>query len=361
VVGQCLEQAGAYEQALTEYRSYLARYGDRNGAAAVRARELLARRSRAGERARTALAQEAELAGAAADPQVVAVLPVEVVSPDTTYQPLSRGLAQILTSDLALLQRFRMVERLQVGALFDELALAQTARVDQSTAARVGRLLQAGRMVQGLAAIPPEGETRLEAAVVLSTGEITSPESFTGRLRDLLQLEKQLVISIASRLGYVLSAAERQLILENGTQNLAAFLAYSRGLLAEDRGDYRAAAAFYAEAVGADPSFDAARDGYDATTLAPVVDQAAATAITVTAFQPAPRPAPVFAPAVSQALGASEIDVAATQAEQIQVVDQTQTTTRATNTTISRPSGTIENRGETPVRTGVIRIRIRLP
>jgi TolB-like protein len=201
VVGQCLEQAGAYEQALTEYRSYLARYGDRNGAAAVRARELLARRSRAGERARTALAQEAELAGAAADPQVVAVLPVEVVSPDTTYQPLSRGLAQILTSDLALLQRFRMVERLQVGALFDELALAQTARVDQSTAARVGRLLQAGRMVQGLAAIPPEGETRLEAAVVLSTGEITSPESFTGRLRDLLQLEKQLVISIASRLG----------------------------------------------------------------------------------------------------------------------------------------------------------------
>jgi hypothetical protein len=218
-------------------------------------------------------------------------------------------------------------------------------------------------MVQGSAAIPDEGDTRLEASVVISSGEVTSPTSRTGRLRDLLDLEKEVVVGIATQLGYVLSEAERQLILENGTRNLAAFLAYSRGLLAEDMGDYQAAAAHFGEAVRADPNFQAARDGFQANEVAPVVEAAAATEVTVTASEPPVQPDAILGPgladAAASAISATQMDIAGTQSEHAtQLSDQTETTTRATGSTIAvnDPVETI-----TQTTTGIIRIVFRLP
>lgn len=369
VIGHCLEQAGEYDPAIATYREFAARYPDARGVAAVRAREMLALRARATAVARAAVAREAELAEQPGDPQIIAVLPLDVAG-DTTYEPLSRGLAQMIISDLDLLQRFRLIERLQLGALLDELQLAQTARVDPATGARVGRLLRAGRMVQGLAVIPEEGEARLEANVVTADGQVTGAEAVTGRLRDLLRLEKDLVIGIAARLGYVLSEAERTLILENGTQNLAAFLAYSRGLVAEDLGDYQAAAQHFSQAVQADPGFQQARQQYQATVAATQVQQAAPTQVTTVAAA-APPPPPEAPPPEQQTTGAattqSIADVSGQQGEQAtQVLTQTTTGTgttgdTGTNTNTGNPSGTNTTVGTTTSLTGTIRIVFRLP
>ena len=364
VLGQCSERAGNYDDAIELYRSYIAHYGGAPGAAAVGARELFAVRAKATQTAQAALAREAELAQVPADPEVVAVLPLEIAA-DSMYQPLSRGLAQMLTSDLALLRRFRMVERLQVGVLMDELALSQTQQVDPTTASRLGRLLQAGRLVQGLAAIPPQGQMRLEASVVQSTGEIAGTQYFTGRKQDLMRLEKELVVALAGQMGYLLSAAERRLILENGTQNLLAFLAYSNGLLEEDRGNYAAAAQYYADAVREDPDFQMARDRFEANTVAPAVETAAPTSVTVNATERVPPPDAVFvatlADAANQAIGAAQLDVAATQSELVRVVDQTQTTAKGAQTTASNPGTTVANQGQSPITVGTVRIIFRLP
>jgi tetratricopeptide (TPR) repeat protein len=362
VMGRCYEQAENYDRAIDVYRRFLNEHPDERGTAAIRSREMLAVRGRATRQARAALARESEQAQVAADPQIVAVLPLQIVG-DSQYQPLSRGLAQMLTSDLGLLQTFRMVERLQLGALLDEMRIGQTQQIDQNTAVRVGRLLQAGRMVQGTAAIPEDGDARLEAAVVMSSGEVTSPAARSGRLRDLLDLEKEVVVDIAGQLGYTLSEAERQLILENGTRNLAAFLAYSRGLLAEDRGDYSAAASHFREAAQADPNFQAAQDGFQANEVTPEVEAAAPGEITVTASEQPISPIPVLGPVVpdpvNSAIGSTIGDIASTQSEHAsQMANQAETTTRATGNTIA----------ETPPvepllqqQIGIIRIVFRLP
>jgi tetratricopeptide (TPR) repeat protein len=209
VIGQCAEKAQRYDDALAEYRTFLVQHPDVRGSAAIRAREQLALRTYSTQRARQALQNEAQLSAQAADPATVAVLPLTIAG-DTSYQSLSRGLAQIITSDLALIQRFKLVERLQLTALLDEMHLGQTARADPSTAARVGRLMQAGRMVQGTATIPPQGEVRLEASVVQASGEVSAPGAATGRFRDLLKMEKSLIVDLSARLGYQLSEAERR-------------------------------------------------------------------------------------------------------------------------------------------------------
>jgi tetratricopeptide (TPR) repeat protein len=358
VVGRCLEQDQRLDEAHVVYARYMTSYADRPGAAGIRSRQGIVRRERAIAAARDALAREAELAQVPAEPTTVAVLPVQVVG-DSAYQPLSRGLAEIMTTDLALLERFRMVERLQVGALLGELNLTQAGRVDPATAVRVGHLVRAGSMVQGLATIPPRGTTRLEAAVVRSDGEVTAPARQDGAVRDLLKMEKQLVVEIARQLGYELSAAELEMVLENGTQNLAAFLAYSRGLLAEDRGDYRSAAAFYAEAAQADPNFDVARDAYEAATVSVETSLSLPSAITTLSSVEVVAPGVGTELPLGGVLTTTVTDIAATQSETT-APTSTQVTSGA-QTSASQPPPTITVLGTPVAATGVVRIIFRLP
>jgi len=248
------------------------------------------------------------------DPDAVGVLPLLVIG-DSVHQALSVGLATIILSDLSLLERFRLVERLQLQALIDEMGLSRTGRVQTETALRLGRLTRAGRLVQGAATIDPEGATRLEASIVAGGGEVGSPASTSGAFRDLMRLEKELVLSIVNRLGYQLTVAERQRILENGTQNLAAFLAYAAGLEAQRNGDYRAAAVRFSEAVQRDPGFAEAREQESAATGAAVVSVATPGQVTtVGATSEASAQPPVPVP-VTGAISTSVSDVAGTQGE----------------------------------------------
>lgn len=360
VAGQCLERAGDYDQALAVYRRFLAAYRDRPGAPAVRARENFALRGRATTRARDALQREAELAQQPADPRTIAVLPIEIAG-DSSYLPLGRGLAQIITSDLNLLRQFRMVERLQVGALLGEMRLGEGGQVDASTAARVGRLLQAGRMVQGLAAIPPEGDMRLEATVVQPTGDVTGPAVRSGRFQDLLRLEKDLVIGIASQLGYQLSEAERQLILENGTENLAAFLAYSRGVVAEDAGDYSTAALYFADAVRADPGFSDAQASFEANAVAEDVRAAEGGDVTTVASESVEAPEEAAPEPTGESLVTATEELAPQQMEGATATGGGTAGTTATNTQASNPNGTNTAIVTSSSVTGTIRIIFRLP
>ena len=273
VIGACQEQADRYDEAVATYSDFAAQHPNARGVAAVRAKAQLALRRAAERTARQALAREAELALQPPQPATVAVLPL-VIAGDSSMQPLSRGLAELITTDLAHIRTLRLLERLQIGMLLDELKLGQSERVDPATAARVGRLLRAERLVQGTAMIPPRGPVQLSATVVTGTGVVRPVGQVTGPFAKLLDLEKQLVFDLAAQLGLELTQAEREQILRQGPKSLAAFLAYSRGLEAMDRGDYGAAARHFRSAAQADPSFQAARDGQQAATAAPAAEQA---------------------------------------------------------------------------------------
>lgn len=280
VIGRCQEKEGRYDLAFATYTEFTGRYPQARGVAAVRAMAQLALRALAAQTAKLALARESTLTAQPPEPSTLAVLPVTIAG-DSTLQPLSRGLAELLTSDLAMVRSLRLLERVQIGALLDELKLGQTERADAGTAARVGRLLRAERMVQGVASITPNGPVRLSATVVRGDGAVRSGAQANGTFKQLLDLEKQLVFSLATQLGIQLTDAERQRILRQGPKNLAAFLAYSEGLDALDRGDYRAAAAAFGAAVRADPSFQAARQQQQAAQAVPVVQASGNDVITV--------------------------------------------------------------------------------
>jgi len=297
------------------------------------------------ETAKLALARESTLTALAPEPSTIAVLPLTIAG-DSSLQSLSRGLAELLMSDLALVRSLRLLERVQISALLDELKLGQSGRADVRTAARVGRLLRAERLVQGVAALTPNGPVRMSATVVRGDGTVRSGAEASGTFRQLLDLEKQLVFGLATELGIQLTEAERQRILRQGPKNLAAFLAYSRGLDALDARDYRAAAAAFGAAARADPSFQQAHQQQQGAEAAPVVAASGGDIMTVV------QVAEQLAPSVAGALQQGTLDVSST------IGDLAQT---GIGSVASNP--TPESQGISSIiqASGIIRIIFRLP
>ena len=280
VVGGCQEKDARYDLAFATYTDFANRHPQARGVGAVRALALLALRTQATLTAQLALQRESTLTAQAPEPSTIAVLPMTIAG-DSSLQPLSRGLAELLTTDLALIRSLRLLERVQIGALLDEMKLGQSGRADPETAARVGRLLRAERMVQGVASITENGPVRMSATVVRGDGTVRAGAQANGTFKQLLDLEKQLVFSVATQLGIQLTQAERQRILREGPKNLVAFLAYGEGLDALDRGDYRAAAVAFTAAVRADPSFQQAQQQRQAAEAAPAVQASPGDVVTI--------------------------------------------------------------------------------
>lgn len=259
-LGLTYEELAEPEQALAAYRRALTRELDRTERRSIEARLAVLTRQVLALEARRAIAMEQTLSGRAPAPNTVAVLPWTYVGADSSLKPLERGLAHLVVTDLAKVSRLTLLERDRVQALAEELALVDAGRVDSATAARSGRLLGAADVVQGAIRETGSGDIRLDANVVNSTNaSVRASGSASDKLSRLFDMEKSVVFDLLGRWGIPLTPAESRAISEQPTADLQAFLAFSRGLVAEDRGDFAQAGRQYQEAIGRDPSFSAAR------------------------------------------------------------------------------------------------------
>ena len=218
----------------------------------------LARRELAAD-AKAAVAREGSLGSESGPPTTIAVLPLRFTGADSSLRPLERGFAELLITDLARSSQLTVVERPRIQALLDELALQQSGQTDSSTSVRAGKLLRAGRVVQGSIIDLGGSQLRVDAAVVdVPTTEIRGTTQGADQAERLFDLEKRIALDLFRELGVTLTVAERNAIEQRPTRSLAAFLAYSRGLTAEDQGRYDDASRFYRDASRIDPGFGAA-------------------------------------------------------------------------------------------------------
>lgn len=210
--------------------------------------------------AKAAVQQESVLGSVAGSPRTVAVLPLRFTGSDSSLRPLERGFADLLTTDLARSSQLTLVERGRLQALLDEVKLQSSGATDAASNVRAGRLLRAGRLVQGSLLQLPGSQLRVDAAVVsVPTTEIQGIAQGADQLDELFSLEKRIALDLFRELGVTLTLAERTAMEQRPTRSLAAFVSYSRGLVAEDEGRYDDAGRFYNDAMRLDPGFGAAQ------------------------------------------------------------------------------------------------------
>jgi len=135
-----------------------------------------------------------------ADKPVVTVLYFDNDTGDEAFKHLGKGLADMMTTDLAAVDSVRVVEREKLQALLDELKLQRTSYFDPATAQKIGRGLGAAFAVTGaFHAFAPE--VRIDTRVVrIATGEIVKAARVTGKQEQFLELQGKLAASLVEGL-----------------------------------------------------------------------------------------------------------------------------------------------------------------
>lgn len=260
-LGMAHEQLGDFRSARAAFQQAGAMSISRAQRGEVEARlTMLGRRELALE-AREAVARELTQANPPLTDRAIAVLPFQYLGGDEDLRPLARGLTHLVVTDLAKVSRLTLLERERVQAMADELALVANGHVDAELAVRSGRLLGAGRVVQGSVREMTSGDAIQIAANVITTadGSIGANGLGEDRLQRLFELEKTIVLDLLDQIGIVPTPAERRAIDERPTADLQAFLSFSRGLEAQDRGDLGAAGRWFETATRRDDGFGDAR------------------------------------------------------------------------------------------------------
>ncbi|HZR47059.1 MAG TPA: CsgG/HfaB family protein [Candidatus Manganitrophaceae bacterium] len=250
-------QAGAIEA----WKQYLRMEEGSEGARDLSRYLTLLLQEEAKRTARRIIRQEKSLSEKV-DVRTIAVSPFQNLGKQT-YAPLSKGLAEMVITDLSKVKTLKVVERIQLQAILNELKLSQSGLVDKKSAPRVGKLLGAGKIATGSFLDVGEEKLRLDAAVTeTEKGKLLASPEVTGGLSNFFQLEKALVFKILCGIGQCpesLDSETKTSVEKIHTRNLKAFRLYSEGLDLLDQGNYREASRSFFLAVEEDPEFNLAR------------------------------------------------------------------------------------------------------
>ncbi len=224
------------------------------------------------------LAEEASLQTAGVDASALAIFPLHYIGSNAEYAHLGRAFSELVLIDLAQLSQIKLVERIRVNTLLDEMQLAADGVTDPTVSPRLGLLLGAGQMAGGNINLDYNETLKVGFAQWASnTSDTPAISDHNGSLQQLMRIEKEVVYTLIEQLGIQLTPEEREKIEQIPTQNMQAFLAYSRGLSFRDRGLYQMASTAFTEAMALDPGFtQAAQEAARADALATAGGDAAA-------------------------------------------------------------------------------------
>ncbi len=170
--------------------------------------------------------------------------------------PISAGLAEFTSIDLSKISSIRVVERLKIDAITNELKLAATQYTDPKYAPKMGRLLGSRKIVTGSLTGIGDKNIRLDGAIVSTADSISATtEPTEGKLKNFFKIQKDFTFKIIDQLGITLSSEERNAIKKVPTESYLAFLAYCRGIDYRNRGMYGEAFNEFNNAAGQDAGF----------------------------------------------------------------------------------------------------------
>jgi len=197
----------------------------------------------------------------ATEPNSIAVLYFRNISDWRELTPVLKGLAEILITDFGKVQSLKIVKRKKVQHLLDELHLTPSGLLDQIKMRDAGRMLGAGKLITGGIERVDDTKLRLTAGVVdTKSGQLQGQSvQATGRLSEIPDLGKSLLLGLLKNLDVRLNSDEIKALQQFPTKNNLAFIAFSKGLDFEDRNITRQAKYQYGKAVSLDPEFKLAR------------------------------------------------------------------------------------------------------
>ena len=174
-------------------------------------------------------------------------------------QPLSKGLAEMMITELNQVQALRVVERQKLRSLLDEIKLSQSGTVSEASSVRAGKMLGAKHLVFG-GYMAMDKNIRIDVRIVeVETGLTVKASEVTGKSRDILSLVKKLSKKILSDLNIRMTKNEIRSLDKSKKMDMQAVVYFSEGLDFEDRRQWGKAREFYQKALKIEPEFEQAK------------------------------------------------------------------------------------------------------
>jgi len=222
------------------------------------ARQIVTQEER--EWARETVSREKELA-AAISPNTIAVINFNNITDLDELKAVEKGMAIMLITDLAKLERYQIVERARMQALIDELQITAQGLTDPESNTRMGKLLGAEHVIGGDIIMQKLGEFKLESSLLdVPMESITGNPQAQGKLlAELFKMEKDLLFEIVKQLEIELTPEEEEELKKPITDDLQAFLQLIQGIDYSDQGDNQKALESFEFALIRDPDFKLAK------------------------------------------------------------------------------------------------------
>lgn len=253
-LGLAYMMTGENSKAVGTWQAYIKKHPDSWMASRLRKQTTVLLHIDAAKWARTAARQEEALQPASIDENVIAVTGFGDQGMSEEAKPLRKALAAMIITDLTKVKSLKVVERIKLQKLLDELQFGASGIVDEKTAPRLGRMLGAGKIVTGsMTSVDRDNLRVVRMLRNVSTGKGLGDQDAEGRLNEFFKIQKTMTFGILKNMGIRLSPEEETLVGKFTTRSFEAVKLYGAALAAEDRGDWDEAGRLYGLCAAADP------------------------------------------------------------------------------------------------------------
>lgn len=193
----------------------------------------------------------------------IAVLDFKDNSPFASedLKSMQPGLADMMITTLAQVGTLKVVERRQLSALIDEMALGQSGMINESNAQQVGKLLGAHYLVLGSFMKGFKNDIRIDCRIVQTeTGVTFKADEVSGQLKDILELIGKLGEKVIKNLDLKLNSKEKNAIKALDLNcPYEVILEYFQALELIEQKQYRKADALLTQVIQTCPDFHRAK------------------------------------------------------------------------------------------------------
>ncbi|HOG15813.1 MAG TPA: tetratricopeptide repeat protein [Syntrophales bacterium] len=243
-----------YDKAVQLWRPYVEKEPASNLSAVIRRQITLALYRDAAKKAKEAVKQEALLQAAPGEPNALAVTYFSDKGLTQQSKPLQKAMAAMLITDLSKTKSLKVVERIRLQKLLEEMQLGTSGLVDDGTAPRVGRLLGAGKVVTGNMIGEGDKVDVKRLLMNVPTGGEVGRQDANGLVKEFFKIEKAVAFGILKDMGVQLSKEEEATIGRYASQSYPGLIYYGEGLDAQDRGEWDKAIAIFQKCLKEDPT-----------------------------------------------------------------------------------------------------------
>ncbi len=195
-------------------------------------------------------------------PNAIAVLYFRNISDWSELQPVIKGFTELLNHDLGKIKLLDVSPRGKVQSLYDVSNFSSEQLYDKIKATDIGKILNVSYLITGGIERLTDTHIKISAgAVNTKTGYLVGDGALAeGQLSDIIELEKEIVTELIYDLSITLHKSEQKTITTKLTDESLAFIAFSKGLDSEDKGDFGAAKRYYKKALKEDKAFREAKE-----------------------------------------------------------------------------------------------------